>query len=461
MARLMVPSGLKLTELNTLIRGNRDNSLLTKKVLVLYTTIIKKMFRKGFRPQSDDDRFVQIGLAEREAIFRKDQVKVFELLEKNLLLEVKKDIDKETGEEKDYYRYGSAGSSAKRYAIPARLLNGKPKFEIIKEENHKIKKVTANLARDKEKKVKEIQDTALLEMVETLKKVKFCNEKATLAIINDNTPMKLLNAKSLGNLTLFDYMTFLNGNLCEEYYQDYYGERLQHFKMYVPKALRYCCMYFEGYDNEEVSELDIANSQPYFFCCLSPELVEKLLPEFASEELTYILTKMRQAECFQRFQEICIQGKLKEEFSKVLSDKFTKAEIKEIIFSVMYCDYNKKNKQHRRQLEAFKSMFPGVYEGLRAIKELNWTHLKENCNPRSKKKGNYTNASLIIQRLESRVILGQVVPIINRQVTKTFFTIHDSIVCLKKDEENIKDTMIQCFKNLGLEPPVINNKKEI
>jgi len=182
------------------------------------------------------------------------------------------------------------------------------------------------------------------------------------------------------------------------------------------------------------------------------------LPEFYSEELSTILKELRQSESFKRFEKSCMGGTLKTDFNTLFGDKFSNEEVKEVIFSVMYCNYEKKNKKYQKQLDAFKQEYPDVYEALAKIKKLDWQHLKENCNRRSKKKGSYTNAALLIQRFESRIMLGHVVPRINQEVTKTFFTIHDSIVCLKKDMEQIKGIICEVFRNFGLEPPKINEK---
>jgi hypothetical protein len=458
-ARLLVPSRLSLTELNTILTGTRNVNKLTKKVLVLYTEIIKKMFKNGFKVEDPKCRFVQVGLSEREAIFRKAQVKVFDMLITNNFLEVLEGVNEETGEVIEVYKYGCEGSEAKRYAIPERFWGKDPKYHIVDDHSEIVKKTIDNLKKEKEKRVLNIEEQAVKEMVEVLKTVKFCKDKATQAVLSDNMPMKVLNTKTLGGLTLFDYIYFLNNDLYDEYaYQDYYGERLQHLKLNVPKILRYCSMYFAEFPHEPIAELDFANSQPFFLCCLTPEIVRVLLPEFYSEELADILTEMRQTDSFMKFQNSCIAGTLKEDFNTLFNDQFSKDEIKQVIFSVMYCNYDKRNKKYQKQLDAFKDVYPGIYEGLAKIKKLDWQHLKENCNKRSKRKGSYTNASLMIQRFESRVMLGHIVPRINKEITKTFFTIHDSVVCLERDKEKIEELIRKVFRSLGLVPPQTNNK---
>ncbi len=172
---------------------------------------------------------------------------------------------------------------------------------------------------------------------------------------------------------------------------------------------------------------------------------------------------MRQSESFRRFQSSCVNGTLKEDFCTVFGGKFTTSKIKDIIFLIMYCDYEKNNYKHRKQLDAFKQVYPDIYEALAAIKKLDWQYLKEGCTEESKRKGSYTNASMLIQRLESRIMLKHVVPTINRDKmidNMTFFTIHDSVVCLERDKERIMQLIKNVFKNLGLDEPTINEKDD-
>lgn len=464
MPPLFVPANLSITALNTVLTGDRNTNRLTKKVLVLYSEIIRKMFKNGFKVESIDARFVQIGLAEREAIFRKMQSKVFDLLIKSNYLEVLDGLDEGTGEYiAQVYSYGKKGGEAKRYAIPLWLWGTSPKYKIIDDNSSVIDRAIKGLKARKAKVVKAIEEQALKDMLEALKKVKFCEDKVTQAILKNNIGIELLNRRELSGLSLLDYVDYLNDS--EELYSfhDYFGERLQHYKLNIPKVLRYCALYFEGYKEQKVVELDLANSQPFFLCCLTPEIIKRIIPECHSKELVDIVVKMRQSESFRRFRASCIAGTLKADFCKIFGSKFSETEIKEIIFAVMYCNYEKKNSKYRMQLDAFKNEYPDVYEALAAIKKLDWQHLKENCSKRTIHKGSYTNASMIIQRLESRIMLLHLVPAINRDElieNMTFFTIHDSVVCLERDKKRVEELIKKTFKELGLDQPMINQKDD-
>ncbi len=423
------------------------------------------MFKHDFKIDSGDSRFVQVGLEEREIIFRKSQRKIFQLLIDSKYLDVLPRIDKNTGEYmKEGYTYGKRGGEAKRYAIPLRFWGTSPKYKIIDDNCPVIERVVTNLKRKKAKIVKAIEEQALKDMQEALKTVKFSIAKVTDAILSEgNCDMQMLNTHRICGLNLLDYVHYLNDLTDCHAYHDYFGERFQHYKLNSPKAVRKCSLYFQGFEQEKVVELDIANSQPFFLCCLTPEVVKCILPEFDSKELTDIIVKMRRSESFRRFRNSCVNGTLKKDFSTIFGDKFSESKIKDIIFLVMYCDYEKKNLKYSKQIDAFKQIYPEVYEALAAIKKLDWEHLKKKCSEASRRKGSYTNASMLIQRLESRIMLKYVVPVINRDKAidnMTFFTIHDSVVCLDRDKERIMQLIKNVFKNLGLDEPTINEKDD-
>lgn len=142
-------------------------------------------------------------------------------------------------------------------------------------------------------------------------------------------------------------------------------------------------------NNNPICELDIPNSQPLFLIQLITNTVD-------SKELI-------------KFKHLVYKGYLYDYLIGHYKTKVNKKQMKNILFSVFYG----KNESHCRFSRFFKSVFPSIYEYIRAVKT---------------EHNDYTILAKKLQQLESEFIFNTVV--LNIKTTYphiSIFTVHDSI----------------------------------
>jgi hypothetical protein len=175
------------------------------------------------------------------------------------------------------------------------------------------------------------------------------------------------------------------------YHFDDYGRFHTPFTI-LPKNIRNNCLTI---DNNDISEIDIPNSQPLFLLKLIG--MNRHIPV---EEVEYEL-----------FSDLVRDGVFYQHLSKVCGNKSLK-EVKKNVFEILF-GYNIQNSTSR----IFSGFFPSIFNFLKVIK---------------KEHGDYRWVSHQLQRLESDFIFNRVIKkIYSMDPHIKLFTVHDSIFCRK------------------------------
>ena len=170
---------------------------------------------------------------------------------------------------------------------------------------------------------------------------------------------------------------------------------------------------------EKLGQVDIRNSQPLFLY-----LVIKDNPEIPDTEK-------------QEYRQLVEEGRFYEMFMEKLNltaDK--RKEVKEMTYKYIF--YGESRNIDNRYLNLFREKFPNILGFINQIK-----------NP------DYKQFAILLQKAESRFVIGKVVPeFIQRNTTSQEFisTIHDSIVVKASKLNEAKQVMQECFKLAGIEP---------
>lgn len=151
-------------------------------------------------------------------------------------------------------------------------------------------------------------------------------------------------------------------------------------------------------DNQETSEIDLKNSQPFFLSKLIKE-------EFNYENLN--------SEC-KNFIDLSKNGLIYDEMVEKSEEIPNRNEAKLLIYKILF-GFNNNNK---KEDQIFKNIFPTVYEYILELKSLD---------------NSYKEMSHKLQKMESHFIFNKVIRSIkDKKPEIKMFTIHDSIVFPKK-----------------------------
>jgi hypothetical protein len=164
-------------------------------------------------------------------------------------------------------------------------------------------------------------------------------------------------------------------------------------------------------DNEETSEIDIANSQPLFLAKLIYEINTKWVDKEELDKFIFLTTSGR--------------------YYQYLMDNLNinnKKEIKEITYKILF-GRNHHNSKYDRM---FKKLFPTIHNFIKLFKSKN---------------NDYRSLSHELQKMESNFIFNNVVKKIYEYSDEiSIITIHDSII-MKKSNKNIVKTIFENEKN--------------
>lgn len=157
-------------------------------------------------------------------------------------------------------------------------------------------------------------------------------------------------------------------------------------------------------DGEEISEIDISNSQPLFFAkFLKNEIGEE---NFNDEVRRYV--------------DIVKNGLIYDEIQDAFPDRLkTRKEAKILMYKVLFGN----NIDKKTESKMFRKLYPTIYEYLKEFKDLF---------------ENYKTLSHKLQLLESNFIFNEVITSIKEKFPKIrLFTVHDSIVYPTKYKEEV------------------------
>jgi hypothetical protein len=176
---------------------------------------------------------------------------------------------------------------------------------------------------------------------------------------------------------------------------------------------------FLSVQGEKLGQVDIKNSQPLFLY-----LVIKDNPEIPDCEK-------------QEYRQLVEEGRFYEMFIEKLNLAVDqRKEVKKMTYKYIF--YGENRNVDNRYLTLFREKFPNIMEFINQIK-----------------KPDYKQFAILLQRAESRFVIGKVVPeFLQRHSTAQEFinTIHDSIVVKASKLDEAKLTMEECFMQEGINP---------
>lgn len=185
---------------------------------------------------------------------------------------------------------------------------------------------------------------------------------------------------------------------------DDYGRFHTNFTI-LKSFIRKNCLMLDG---QQVSEVDIANSQPLFLL----KIIESSYTKCKSSEL-------------EQFRELVLNGQIYD-FLRESIPHLTREEIKPMVYHVLFGP-NKRNKAD----SLFKKHFPSIYNFIIDFK---------------KEKGDYRQLSYELQKAESEFIYNRVlVDFSSRFPGVPFLTVHDSIIIQKSYANECKDVFSYHF----------------
>lgn len=192
------------------------------------------------------------------------------------------------------------------------------------------------------------------------------------------------------------------------YHFDEYGRLHTNFTI-LKSYIRKNCLLIDG---EETCEIDIHNSQPLFLYKL---IKENDIFIVNSKELDF-------------FKNLTIRGLFYQYLIDKSGGEFTKKEIKEMTYKVLF-GRNYKNPQD----DLFASIFPTIYKFIKSYKRDN---------------GNYKLLSYNLQREESNVIFNKIVrKIMILYPNIKIISVHDSLVCPLKYKEDVKNVFLSVLND--------------
>lgn len=187
----------------------------------------------------------------------------------------------------------------------------------------------------------------------------------------------------------------------------------------LPRQLR-SCLYLN--DGEVLTEIDIANSQPFLFNMLLADNFD-LTKDLFGDKYSDV----------RKYMQLTENGLLYDHLIDNWKVKIDRDQFKKLFFGqVFYCEISSNYKYKYSKL--FKAEFPNVFGLIIKLKE-----------------GNYKNLSIQLQKREANIIIHH----IGAKLMKLgiyFLTVHDSIICRKSDSERVKTIFEKEFKRIKLNP---------
>lgn len=168
-------------------------------------------------------------------------------------------------------------------------------------------------------------------------------------------------------------------------------------------------------DGDEVTEIDLPNSQPYFFgVYLKKEIGEENL----NEEINHFLEVVKNG---------LIYDEILERYPKILIDR---KDAKLLMYKVLFGKNNDKNIENK----LFRDMYPTIYEYIKEFKDLS---------------SDYKSLSHQLQKIESDFIFNKCVTDIKKKFPYIkLFTVHDSIIFPIKYKEEVQIVFNNYLKTL-------------
>ncbi|UXX80894.1 hypothetical protein N7E81_07245 [Reichenbachiella carrageenanivorans] len=360
------------------------------RVLLFYSYLMYNYLAIARREKYDYDeyrltKFISVHSEKLAKIFGRTEYRtILSILKNEGLLEINESYHQAISTSKIHI-----SGKTKEYKIPSRLLNHTFKKGWIKYELTDAKSINAKsnfvnfLRRSKEDNIK-LCETSKNVLLESLKK---------------------LDLSFLPKGDFYDNFTGPG--------MDNFGKRIHSVLTNLNKKLRPLIKYSDS--NETLVEIDIRTSQIYFLANLSIDWMFKVLRPQDAVKFESTIQKLEKCEGFKLFRkdvlfsDVDIYCRFGEEFEIERSDA------KNLIFSILFSSpYGDKGSE----FDCFEEAYPGLLDILNQIKT-------EKINSSTSNK-RHSNLTLILQRMESNLVLDQVVEEAANYDITDLLTIHDS-----------------------------------
>jgi len=223
--------------------------------------------------------------------------------------------------------------------------------------------------------------------------------------------------------------------------KDEYGNRFHSPFTNTTKILRN----FIKINNSTISEIDIKNSQFYFLSCLtlfskaSIELLKETgIPVIRLKETCHLLDYYyNNYSDFKEFIDLCLSGNIYNYLIENLPfNNLTKSKVKDLCFKALFSS----SKQCASSKKKLKVVFPSL---VRVCEIINSTE---------------TPIPLLLQRLESSILIDRIALKGCDNSIHPFTTIHDSIICSVEDVDLFGYLFETTFEDVGLPLPILTKK---
>jgi hypothetical protein len=461
---LFIPQGITVGDVNVLINGTRYHKRISNNILIFLHLITTKMIYSG---EDNRECYVQISKEDIRSLLGNDYVKWRDRLIKEGWLEVKQIeiLDEKTGELKVVDAF-KKGDTCKQYRI--KNFTAYYRMDITNDETVKEKLKELRGYRINEKAIyqvhaKNVDNLILLDTEEARKELDFYFQ-------------------SIGrNFDAEHFIDLFNGSVFELSIDDFgnrFNAKQTRFKKDFRKYLR-----FKGYENEVLYNVDICNSQPLLFAELSSHLIKNLAPECS--EAIAVYEHYQNNKDVQRFRRLCrnkeIYEYLQEQFEKHFKIIINRDEAKKVYYYSNFAAYPDdtmdlelqvknvlsksggiwdkdgeiiKKRMRPLSLYLFKILFPSLYTINEEIKYFDWKHLVKNQEEYKQ----HSSTCLLMQRIESSLLIVRTSEILIKNGVENFVTIHDSFLVRKKDTGKVKKAIREAFYRVGLPCPKTTSK---
>lgn len=249
---------------------------------------------------------------------------------------------------------------------------------------------------------------------------------------------------------------FNDGLICHDIV-DTFGERL-----YTPisgtwRPLRQF-LRFRDEPNKELVELDIANSQAYFSAaCMNPRAIKEVIPEF--DPISVELSEMCATSDYKMYLHICQQGLIYEYWASTFDMTMPEAKANFLSSIVYNRAGSKRRKKARLYFDIHFHTVAKMFKFVKSRKEDVLPFIKDIYVRNGKfEKTYHKNLPLMMQRMESRIIIKRVCPVLIEKGIR-FLIVHDSFIAEPENIPLIKSTIEGEFFKIGIRPPKIKVRK--
>lgn len=283
---------------------------------------------------------------------------------------------------------------------------------------------------------------------------------------------------SLSDYTYLEFLEAVDGRDIEYYFVDSFGTRFHTVFTTLMKSIREL-LYFTDKPTEKLMSLDIVNSQPWLTAAITPEAIEKYVP--AAVPFIPYIKAMQFNDDYDRYRTLCLSGRIYEHWIAVLerelgvywreeiaeADRAKDAELaakgkkvkqREPIDSPNLTDrqaaktcmyrviFGKEPRKGHQLHQAFRAEWPSVATCFQQIKSLRIAE--------SPSKKVYANLCLVMQRLESEVMLRFISAFFANGVNH-LVTIFDGVLVLESQQQEARALMVAVIKEMQLDLPQI------